>query len=55
MHNTDREIRLFSKCLSNTNRVVGWPWCCRAGAGSRSILISIRNTFQRLVSALERA
>jgi hypothetical protein len=26
----------------STNRVAGWPWCCRAGAGLRYILILIR-------------
>jgi hypothetical protein len=27
---------------SSANRVVGWPWYCRAGVGSRCILILIR-------------
>ena len=27
---------------SSTKRVAGWPWCCRAGAGSKCNAILIR-------------
>jgi hypothetical protein len=30
------------KSPTQQDRVVGWPWCCRARAGSRYILILIR-------------
>jgi hypothetical protein len=33
---------------------VGWPWCCRAGAGIEVHPDFDTNTFERLVNALER-
>jgi hypothetical protein len=37
------KVELAAKELpAHLGRLVGWPWCCRAGAGSRYILILIQ-------------